>query len=97
MDEVHIERIGGLCPVQAEGTIGGKPFYFRARHQQWSLSIGGADVIMEPEWHTSQPWGNGPFDAGYMPVEDAAAIIEHQATIYLLQQGTKISGKSLET
>jgi len=26
------------APVQAEGTIRGKPFYFRARHGSWSFA-----------------------------------------------------------
>lgn len=34
-----IEWISGFCPVQAEGTIGGNPFYFRARGTCWSLSV----------------------------------------------------------
>lgn len=30
---------GTFCPVQAEGTIDGFRFYFRARGSRWSLSI----------------------------------------------------------
>lgn len=29
----------GNCPVQAEGTINGLPFYFRSRGGHWSLAI----------------------------------------------------------
>lgn len=38
---IIIDSFGGNCPVQAEGTIDGKPFYFRARGSSWSMSIGG--------------------------------------------------------
>ena len=31
---------GGKCPNQAEGTINGVPFYFRARHGEWQLHVG---------------------------------------------------------
>ena len=31
-----IDWCGGNCPVQAEGKINGKPFYFRARGECWS-------------------------------------------------------------
>ena len=31
--------IYGTSPVQAEGTINGHLFYFRARHDEWTFSI----------------------------------------------------------
>jgi hypothetical protein len=27
------------APVQAEGDVGGRPFYFRARHDEWSFAV----------------------------------------------------------
>jgi hypothetical protein len=36
---IYTMPIGGKCPVQAEGTINGLPFYFRSRYGHWSLSI----------------------------------------------------------
>ena len=38
----------GSMPNQAEGTVHGKPFYFRARHGGWSLRVappGGDPVV----------------------------------------------------
>ena len=32
-------KIYGSGPVQAEGTINGFPFYFRARHDTWTFAI----------------------------------------------------------
>ena len=63
--EIVIESIGGQCPVQAEGTIDGKPFYFRARNAYWSIGIGGEDVVCSPEWY---------FDAPYFDEDDPAKI-----------------------
>lgn len=40
VDNIVIDRLGGLCPVQAEGTIDGVPFYFRSRGEHWSIEIG---------------------------------------------------------
>ena len=34
-----VDGVGGNCPVQGEGWIGGLPFFFRARHDSWSISI----------------------------------------------------------
>lgn len=79
---VVIEDIGGNCPVQAEGTIDGKPFYFRARGSHWSLSIGGEDVVGEPEWRHEEPYGDGPFDAGWMDVDEARAFIAKGVGLY---------------
>ena len=31
--------LDGLAPVQADGTINGYLFYFRARHNEWTFAI----------------------------------------------------------
>lgn len=79
---LHIDSIGGNCPVQAEGTIGGKPFYFRARHEHWSMGIGG-EPVCEPEWERVRQWGDGKHAAGWMPEEVARAFIAECAADYL--------------
>lgn len=77
-----IEMIGGNCPVQADGTVNGKPFYFRARGEHWSMGIGG-DPVADPEWYRRQPWGDTPFEAGWMPFEIARGFIETCADDYM--------------
>jgi hypothetical protein len=62
--------------VQAEGTIGGQPFYFRARDDRWTIAIGG-DVIDntrrgaadEPSWFYEEEYPN----AGWMAEVEARA------------------------
>ena len=34
-----IGKIYGLAPVQAEGTIDGNQFYFRAKYDEWTFAI----------------------------------------------------------
>lgn len=48
----------GACPVQGEGTVEGRSFYFRARHGHWSFEISGA------------PWkpDDGLWDSRELPV-----------------------------
>lgn len=82
MEGLDCKWIGGKCPVQAEGTIGGKEFYFRARGDSWRLNIGG-DVVMNPEWAYGEDYGDGPYDAGWMTEEEALAFIEKAASLYL--------------
>lgn len=76
---VIIECLGGNCPVQAEGTIDGIPFYFRARGEHWSMSIGGPDAVGQPEWYHEEEFGDGPYDAGWMSEEDANKFIRQSA------------------
>lgn len=77
---------GGWCPVQGEGEIDGWPFYFRARHRHWALSVAPPDG--DPVdvscgwacgWHVGalyRPWphilGPNDHDAGYMPLRDVS-------------------------
>lgn len=82
-DQVIIRWIGGNCPVQAEGSVGGYEFYFRARGARWSMSIGGEDVVMDPAFYHEEEWGTGPFDAGWMPEDVALQMIGKSAKIFL--------------
>lgn len=92
MAEIIIETIGGLCPVQAEGTIDGKPFYFRARGQRWTIGIEGEPVGF-PAWFYAQPYGE-PHEAGYLdsPEATAKAFIQMAAYIRSLEEAI-ISGE----
>lgn len=58
-----ITSAGGNCPVQIEGVVRGKPFYFRARGDSWSLGIGS-------DWKIQKDYGTWP-DAGWMPLHEA--------------------------
>ena len=75
--DILIDYMGGNCPVQAEGTIDGKPFYFRARGDNWSLGIGG-DPVGTPEWEHAQWFGAWP-DAGWMSEEEAMQLLRFAA------------------
>lgn len=78
---LQIHSIGGVCPLQAEGTIENKPFFFRARGNRWTLGIGG-EPVLKPESFYS---GSIP-DAGWMSEAAARELIETTAQIHL-QEG----------
>ena len=78
---LHFDVFGGNCPVQAWGWIGAEPFYFRARHEHWSLCIGG-DPIMEPEWEYEEAYGNTEHAAGWMPQHEALGFIAKAVGLY---------------
>jgi hypothetical protein len=39
MARINIHWLGGICPVQGDGTIEGASFAFRARGERWSVTI----------------------------------------------------------
>jgi hypothetical protein len=83
MSALHIEWIGGNCPVQAEGAIGDEAFYFRARGENWSIGVGG-DPVGSPRWYLERHYGDWP-SAGWMSEDEARAFI--QAAAGLLGSG----------
>lgn len=86
MPKINIDWIAGNCPVQAEGKINGKPFYFRARGNRWSISIGSWTA---PEWEHSEPYGDYPYAAGWMDIDVAAELIEDAAGLYMMAETNK--------
>ena len=79
--EIVIKYIGGNCPVQAEGTIDGREFYFRARGEHWSLGIGG-DPVSKPDWEYEERYGDWP-SAGWMTPEEAESLLRMAAAKFI--------------
>jgi hypothetical protein len=71
----------GNAPVQCDGVVDGKNFYFRARGSQWALRIGGDDVVGDPEWLYYEDYGT-KFEAGYMSEEEAYRFIGEAVVKY---------------
>lgn len=68
------------APVQVEGTLpSGERFYFRARHSDVSLGIGGDDPADIPEWEASESHQ----EASYLPATVGEAMIRRLARRYL--------------
>lgn len=68
-----VETIGGNCPVQIEGRIGGKTkFYFRARGGSWQFHVYPAHgkLFDDDLWVHKEDYGEWP-DAGWMPQGEA--------------------------
>lgn len=64
---LEIDWLAGNCPVQAEGTFDGEPFYFRARGSVVTLDVG--------DWEWRGPEYEWP-DAGWIGEELARAFIQ---------------------
>ena len=75
------------APVQAEGTLDGHPFYFRARGDQWTFSlaeepgldpvhIDSAERAVRCGYFLAAQYGApGSFAASYMPLAEARDLI----------------------
>jgi hypothetical protein len=83
----------GFCPLQAEGKMLGYEFYFRARHEHWTLAVS-LQKDIEPAILSGQTEEPGFFsydgysgwhaegswaDAGWMPFDVAIIIISQAA------------------
>lgn len=82
LPEIAVGDIGGYCPVQAEGTFDGVPFYFRARGERWTIGVGGDDIWLKPDWFYEEPYGDGPFAAGWMSISEAEGFIRKAARLW---------------
>lgn len=90
--ELVIMNLGGIAPVQGEGTIVGMPFYFRARGQGYTFSVastsdgdpleawGGRDTA---GYHVQHLYGDEEFAAGYMELDLAEGFIRECARVYM--------------
>ena len=78
------------APVQAEGMVAGRAFYFRARGEEWELTIaeqpgvdpselGAEDVAAGTAWYRSGVVSGGRFAASYLPLDQARSLIDECA------------------
>jgi hypothetical protein len=84
---VKLDTIGGNCPVQAEGTIDGKRFYFRARGSSWQFHVAEteAEIFDNPLFYVEADYGTWP-DAGWMPEHEAVHFIIVSSAAYRLER-----------
>lgn len=90
---LEVTRLGGFAPVEAEGTLCGKPFYFRARGNRWTFALASGpqsdpvDVLCQNgaggflrQGTVGEPDTHA---AGYMAPTEAMLLIQQCAREYL--------------
>jgi hypothetical protein len=82
---INIAWLGGNCPLQAEGSINGELFYFRARGNHWRVGIGD-DPVGNPVWSYEEPYGDELFAAGWMDEDEALEFIHKAARFFAEDQ-----------
>jgi hypothetical protein len=72
-----------VAPVQAEGTVGNQKFYFRSRWETWTFGVSSQrqpDPALvdssEDGFYLSGRYGSSRYEASYMPLPEAKAIID---------------------
>jgi len=83
-DDLVFSRAGGACPVQAEGSYQGQPFYFRYRWGFASLGLGGENPILHPEYSSSLSHGDS-FD-GFLSSHEFKNIFTKMLQSIISQQ-----------
>ena len=102
---LEFEFITFMAPVQAEGTVAGRLFYFRARTQTWTFTIAelpnGDPVMLGPEdvstgaaWYRTGEVLGGRFAASYLPLDEASSIIHDCARDYLSERHDRERAKT---
>jgi hypothetical protein len=95
---LQFEFITPAAPVQAEGTVDGRPFYFRARHEEWELvvaeragadpaALGVADAAAGDAWYRSGVV-DGRSAASFLTRAQAEALIQECARAYLIARAS---------
>jgi hypothetical protein len=85
---INITLKTGHCPVQIEGTIDTYPFYFRARGEKWTAYIADKPngiAFCDTSWTYSEPYGNEPFAAGWMDLDDAQKLLYKALSLWYEQ------------
>lgn len=84
--------------MQAEGTVAGRPFYFRARYDEWTFAVAdqpgvdpgdidSADAARGRGWFRSETVGAPrEFGASYLSVNDATSLIRRCAAEYIAER-----------
>ncbi len=96
-DALVVHWLGGQAPVQAEGTVAGRPFYFRSRYEHWTFSLSEDDEVSPVEIDSEAAgaahgffregrYGTRRFEASYMPVKEARRTIRACAAAYLRER-----------
>lgn len=98
---IYTEEPSGKCPVQAEGTINGREFYFRSRGSRWALHVAGpcGNVFASDQWSHSEEYPGCAdeeptligerevkFGAGHAEPEECKEFITRVAALWVEQQ-----------
>jgi hypothetical protein len=94
---------GGESPVQGDGEVDGRPFYFRARWNSWELDIaepGGEPLSVTEEsmargvgWRHEENFGDlDLWQASYMEMKDVQRCMDKAVALFRASRPPESSG-----
>jgi hypothetical protein len=77
LQNFELYHLSGWTPVQAEGELDGRYWYFRARGTYWRFELGGNETgSRSARWRYEESWPSvSGFEAGYLTDEEAVSCI----------------------
>ena len=81
---MHYRITTAAAPVQAEGTVAGRPFYFRARHEEWTFAVAEATGVDPADVEATEP-GRGWVTSGRVAERGAASHLSAAAADAIIQ------------
>lgn len=96
VEVIYISEPSGTCPVQAEGTINGYPFYFRSRYMRWSIRVArnkDGDPFDNDAWYYDEDYPSIEGEehlrwvsVGYAAKEECIKFIERCAETFISKE-----------
>lgn len=86
-----LDWCNGFCPVQAEGTVDGRAFYFRARGEHWQFHVSkdATHRFVNDLFYCDIEWPEGPYMAGWMSPIDVLKCLHLGVALYRQQESTQ--------
>lgn len=83
-----LDWCGGFCPVQAEGWLDDKAFYFRARGEHWQFHVAKdrSHRFVNDRFFCDIAWPEGRYMAGYMSPVDVLKCLHLGVALYRQQE-----------
>lgn len=72
---IVFDSLGGMCPVQGTGIIDGEQFYFRYRHDNAQLYVGGESPLENPRLYAEIRNVTGETDRGDLSEDEAVQLV----------------------
>ena len=95
--EVHFAFTTTAAPVGAEGTVAGRRFYFRSRHEEWTFAVAERPVVdpvdLESTGDEDRGWvRTGRFDhpsqGSHLSAAEAESLIRACAAAYIADRAS---------
>ncbi len=83
---ITYEFTSTAAPVQAEGTVGSRRFYFHARHEKWTFSVAEHADVDPADIESADEPGRGWFRSGVVAGRSGASFLDREAAAAIIRE-----------